>query len=429
MASNSQIEIAELKDHQMDFKQEVTRYYEETTERLFIELIMEIEGKRRGAESACIGRSKCLDMAIHDLRAPLTVMIGSAQFLQNREEGENQELTSMILRSARKMLDLLNDLQQMSKLETKQISLQKQEQSLLSILEQSLKKYIPIAKSKNIEIEFAEDMIDAIVLIDSEQMQNVFDNLLSNAVKYSHQDTIIDISTTISNKKIHVSIKDQGIGIGQDEIDKVFTKFAKLSNKPTAEESTTGLGLAIVKKLVELHNGKIDVSSIYGKGSTFTISISMIKEVTETKLAPELSPAIRPKDAIKENLSKKQLTVLMIDDSQGARRVLAPILEDLGLKIAGEAFDGRSGLLRYDELRPDIVFLDVIMPRMSGVDVLKGIKEINPDATVVMLTSVISRERILASKKAGAYAYLLKPFESYKIEKVVNDIKKGIAQT
>lgn len=363
------------------------------------------------------------NVALHDLRSPLTIIIGSAQFLQSRTKGEDQGLAQMILRSSQNMLELLSDILSIQNIESGMLSLERQAQDLLPILQRSLVDYRLIARGKNIEIEYKEGTDSALALVDEDRIKEVFDNLLSNAVKYSYPDTKIGVSTAVAGGYVQISVRDQGIGIRQDEIDKVFTKLAKISNRPTADELSTGLGLAIVKKLLELHDGDVTVSSLHGKGTTFTVALPILQEAPEPIAQQETSPIV-PVGSDWERLSaKNSMTALLIDDSQGIRRVLAPMLEGLGLEIVGEAFDGKTGLARYKELKPDVVFLDVVMPLMSGLEVLVAIKETEPDAIVVMLTSMVSREKILASKKAGAFAYLLKPFESYKVEKVIGEIK------
>jgi two-component system chemotaxis response regulator CheY len=122
------------------------------------------------------------------------------------------------------------------------------------------------------------------------------------------------------------------------------------------------------------------------------------------------------------------ITVLLIDDSQVVRQMVTPILKSLGLKIVGEASNGREGLALYEKLMPNLVFLDVIMPSMSGIEVLKRIKEINPETIVVMLTSIADREEVLKCKQAGAFTYVLKPSDRQKFERVVSTIKQKLAK-
>jgi len=227
-------------------------------------------------------------------------------------------------------------------------------------------------------------------------------------------------------------------------------KYKKLSNKPTAGESSTGLDLAIVKKLVELHDGVITVSSTSGKGTTFTVTLPILDGKAQLLLSDQkngakgaLHPApikVSPQEVERSEIPQggaeaspifhsravEPLTALLIDDSQGVRRLLAPMLKNLGLNVIGEASNGQEGVDRYLELRPDVVFIDIIMPQLSGVEALKQIREINPDALAVMLTSMADRKHVMASKNAGAFTYILKPFEETKIEQVISEIKRKL---
>lgn len=127
--------------------------------------------------------------------------------------------------------------------------------------------------------------------------------------------------------------------------------------------------------------------------------------------------------------SREQIKVLLIDDSKGVRQFLIPALENMGMKVSGEASNGQEGIELYKRLMPDLVFLDLIMPLMPGIDVLKKIKEINSDAIVIILTSAADRDSVLQSKEAGASGYLLKPFDIQKIKKAVREIMSESFQT
>ncbi|MBI1926147.1 response regulator [Candidatus Poribacteria bacterium] len=417
-------------------------------------------------------RADYLGIALHDLRSPLTVIFSTAQLLQNQVVENSQELLQLLVKSSRSMLDLLNGIREIEEIEGGRISLDKEQQNLLPILERSLKNYAPIAQAKSITIKHDNEIQEAQALIDATHIEKVFNHLLSNAIKYSHPGTTITVSTAILDQHIQIGVSDQGIGIRQDEVDRVFTKFSKLSNKPTAGESSTGLDLAIVKKLVELHGGVITVSSTSGKlapgtkakletwvitvsstsgkGTTFTVTLPILegkpqtlrsdqKNGTKEALPPapiEASPQKVERSEIPQSGAEasplfhsravEPLTALLIDDSQGVRRLLAPMLKELGLNVIGEASNGREGVDRYKELRPDVVFIDIIMPQLSGVEALQQIREINPDALAVMLTSMADRKHVMASKNAGAFTYILKPFDETKIERVVSEIKRKL---
>lgn len=425
MTDSPQSRYRSLKDElvELNFEREVDRNNAEVVERLLVELVMEIEKSRREIESISREKDELLGIAAHDLRSPLSIILGAAQLLSTRSKEDDHELVQTILQSSRSMLELLNSTLDIEKIEHGRVSIELQKQKVLPILKKSVYNYLPMAQEKKIRIEYGESTDDALVSIDRIRMEEVFNNLLSNAIKYSYPDTKITVSTVLSNGHIQISVKDQGMGIREDELDRVFTRFAQISNKPTAGESSTGLGLAIVKKLVYLQDGAVAVSSVHGRGSTFTVTLPVLDEITEAVMEEEPSPIVQETPG-----STELATVLLIDDSQGIRQLLIPILKSLGLEVVGEASDGQRGLAFYKQLKPDLVFLDVVMPLMSGIEVLKQIKLVDAEAIVIMLTSMANRENVMEAKNSGAFAYLLKPFEVQKVRRVVSTIKQILAE-
>ena len=419
----SRYQVLEDELIELNFAREVDRNNSEIAERLLMELITEIEENRRNIESISKEKDELLGIAAHDLRSPLSVILGTARLLETRLTQENHEFIQTILRASIGMLELLNSTLDIEKIEHGRVSLELQQQKVLPVLKKSVDNYLPMAQEKNIRIEYGEATDDALVSIDRIRMEEVLNNLLSNAIKYSHPGTKVTLSTALSNGHIQISVKDQGMGIRQEELDKIFTRFAQISNKPTAGESSTGLGLAIVKKLVELQDGTVAVSSVHGQGSTFTVTLPVLGEITEAIMDERPLP-ITQELPIPTELSK----VLLIDDSQGVRQLLIPILRSLGLEVVGEASDGERGLALYRQLKPDLVFLDVVMPLMSGIEVLRQIKLVDAEAIVVMLTSMANRENVMEAKNLGAFAYLLKPFEVQKVKRVVSMIKQILAE-
>ncbi len=381
--------------------------------------IVDIDEDTGYSESMPEEERESLRIAAHDIRSPLTMILGAATSLQEHIAGSGKELVQTIIHSAENALYLLSSILDIDRIEHSMVSIERQRQNLLPVLERSLESYSIVALEKSIEIGYEKDIDYVPVLIDPVRIEQVFNNLLSNAIKYSHPNTKITVSIYVLDGHVQVSVRDRGIGIRQDEMDKLFTKFAKLSNEPTAGEQSTGLGLAIVKKLVELHDGQVDVSSVYREGSTFVVTLPISKDIPEVDQLEEVYDITPSEDT-------EPVDVLLIDDSRGSRQLLATILRNLGLDVVGEAADGQEGLALYEQLRPDIVFLDIVMPVMSGTEVLRRIREIDPEARVVVMTSIASRNTVLETKQAGAFAYLLKTFDAQKIGQVVNEIKQNI---
>lgn len=233
-----------------------------------------------------------LGVASHDLRNPLGNIITLASFIE--QEGEenltpNQKnYLDAIINSGRHMLELLNNLLDVSRIESGAMHLQLKHGLITDIIQQSINENKLSAEKKEISLEFSiadnfpQSNFDAI------QIQQVLSNLISNAIKYSHNKTHVEINADIQNNSIVVQIKDQGQGIPLAEQSKLFMPFSRTSVKSTNGEQSTGLGLTIAKKVIEAHGGSIWVNSIVGQGSTFCFSIPL-----------EAVPIYNPENAIK----------------------------------------------------------------------------------------------------------------------------------
>jgi len=231
-------------------------------------------------------KNKLLGITAHDLRNPISVIKGCAEILQMDIDPKNNnavipnakqihDVLDIIGKQCVKMLSLIDDLLDISAIESGTIRFEKKNIELESFLDQILKSNRLIAKSKNIQIlsEYSANLPS--VAIDPVRMEQVMDNLITNAVKFSNSGTKITVSAKERDSKIIISVTDEGQGIPEEEIPKIFLPFSRTSVTATAGEKGTGLGLAITKKIVELHNGQIWVESKTGTGTRFSFSIPL----------------------------------------------------------------------------------------------------------------------------------------------------------
>jgi signal transduction histidine kinase len=243
------------------------------------ELRSRIDVGRRLVEMSRL-KNKFLGMAAHDLRNPLYLIRGLAELMLEEEidSVSSQEFLKKIVNAGDGMLALINDLLDISAIESGRLELQIEQNLLKPVIEQCIALIAPLASKKNIRIDHElEEVVYA--EFDPVRIAQVIENLLSNAVKFSPLDTTISIFLTEENQHVKVSVKDEGPGISDEERDKLFGEFQKLSAQPTGDESSTGLGLAIVKKIVEAHQGYLEVESEYGKGAVFSIFIPFQQKV------------------------------------------------------------------------------------------------------------------------------------------------------
>jgi len=222
-------------------------------------------------------KNKFLGIAAHDLRNPLTSIRGFCEILLEDTENlteDTVEMITIIHQASDSMLSLVNDLLDVSVIESGRLELQKAEGSITAVVQERVKMNEVVASRKNIRLNSCIREIPD-VFFDRNRIAQVIDNLLVNAIKFSPEDTTITITCEILDKYIGFSVSDQGPGISKDDQLKLFGEFQRLSAQPTGGEKSTGLGLAIVKKVVDAHNGEINVESEIGKGTTFTVMLPM----------------------------------------------------------------------------------------------------------------------------------------------------------
>lgn len=241
-----------------------------------VKLEKELHEKIKNEQALNYQKNKLLGVAAHDLRNPLSFTLGCIELIKTMVEDEMAiELLSKIENTSNNMLDLLNDILNVSSIESGNVKVAKTQESLKKCIHEAIEELNIMAKNKNIMLktEIDESLGDVEVKIDKKRIHQVISNLLSNAIKYSEQNTTVKIRITKQVEGWVVDVADQGQGIPEDEQAGIFDEFKKTSVQSTAGESSTGLGLAIVKKLVQVHGGNIWLESKPGKGSTFSFMI------------------------------------------------------------------------------------------------------------------------------------------------------------
>jgi signal transduction histidine kinase len=222
-------------------------------------------------------KNKFLGIAAHDLRNPIGVIKGYLGLFLGGMLGEipqtQREFMLNMNRNCEAMLTLINDLLDVSAIEAGQLDLRLAEVDLTAYLKEclSFSQMLAGAKSINLEIDLEPSLPK--VRMDADRVGQIINNLVTNAIKYSYPNTLITMKARAAGDNVEISVSDQGQGIPADELPKVFADFGRTSVRPTAGEKSTGLGLAIVKRMVEAHQGRIQVQSQVGQGSTFTFTL------------------------------------------------------------------------------------------------------------------------------------------------------------
>ena len=217
-------------------------------------------------------KDRFLGMAAHDLRTPLSGVVGLAQVLGDEPLGpEQKRYVDGILASSEHMLSLINDLLDVAKINSGRLDLDLQDVDVAGLLSRVAEFHAPIAKKKGIALEIAAASGAGSLKLDSKRIFQVLDNLIGNAVKYSKPGTTVTIGARRAQGRLSLWVQDQGVGVAAKDLPKLFLEFSRTDSRPTGGEDSHGLGLAIVKRIVELHGGTVHASSEPGKGSRFTV--------------------------------------------------------------------------------------------------------------------------------------------------------------
>lgn len=225
-------------------------------------------------------KDQLLGVVAHDLRNPLGVVRGYADFLLTGVTGElsaeQDDIVRTVRRTADYMLHFVHDLLDLSRIQAGALELERSPTDLASLVEDVVRVENMLAQQKEIRIDVVRADAVEPLLLDEHKMRQVLDNLLSNAVKFSHRGAKVDVTLVRGDGEVHVIVEDRGVGIPAGEIDRLFQPFQKTGARPTGGERSTGLGLAIVRNIVEAHGGRIWVESEVGRGTTFHVRVPIV---------------------------------------------------------------------------------------------------------------------------------------------------------
>lgn len=347
----------------------------------------------------------------HELRTPLTVILGVSQLKKSY-----QYSSQIIQRNAKRLLQLVNELLDLSKLDAGNLKVNYQQIDLIAFIQYMVKPFHVLAEQKNISLEVQHEKEQLSFVTDTEKLQQVINNLLSNAIKFTPENGEVEVKITEQEKQIELMVSDTGMGIPEEALSNIFDRFYQVNKPANAPSKGTGIGLSLVKELVQLMKGNIRVESKVGKGTQFIIHLPILgmenapkKEVVLP--SPTLALTRNPEPAVAYENSEDQPIVLIIEDDPDIVIYLQALLQPHYQVQTAE--NGEIGIEKAIEQIPDIIICDVQMPKKDGFEVVEILKtdERTNHVPIIMLTARAAQQDKLIGLKHGADAYLTKPFD------------------
>ncbi len=420
-----------------------------------IEDLLKAETDKQAAIAKNESKDRFLANVSHEIRTPMNVIMGMNQMilLENKDQGI-QDYANSIKNSSQHLMEIINDILDFSKIDSGKLQIVDKEYEVYPLLQEITMGMDAIMKQKNLEFVVTIDEVFPKVLKgDKKRIKQILNNLLSNAAKYTDQGKVTFTAKGLKSEEgfaLVISVEDTGIGIRPEDMNKVFDSFARVEMNKNHYKEGTGLGLHITKELVECMNGTIELTSEYGKGSCFTVTLpqeiihesgeetvvmeTVAEEREELEERVQQSEEKQLEDGVLQPEDSAQLTaseptdasptarLLAVDDNDMNLKIITVFLKNSGLQV-DTASSGQEAIDMTKTTTYDLILMDHMMPEMDGVETLHRIREdeenLNRQTKVIVLTANAvagAREDYL---KEGFEEYLTKPVVKEKLEEVV----------
>lgn len=337
-------------------------------------------------------RNNFLAIVSHEIKTPLTIMLGYLSCLE--EELKDNEMMKTVIRNAENLNQIIETLLMVSECFRDGLQLEKTEFDLLVLIEEVIKKEQDEYPLISFQKEFSRlPMFTG----DPQKLKSALHGVISNSCKFSRGNGCVSVRTSVADNEINIEIKDSGIGVSEQNQAYVFEPFFQVEEADVREFGGIGLGLTMAKEVVRLHRGKIEFSSQTEMGTSVRI-------------------------VLPQQPGENKLRILIVDDNDTVRKLLKRVLS---VHLITEASDAYRALDLISENDFDLIFMDINMQGMDGIEATREIKKIRPDASVCFISGMADIDYVKEGIRAGAFDYIVKPFE---IEKVRDLVKKFMHQ-
>ncbi|GAA4279597.1 ATP-binding protein [Gaetbulibacter aestuarii] len=373
-----------------------------------------INHERDRAQKASQAKTDFLSNMSHEIRTPLHAILGFIELIKGSKlSSTNREYLNLMEKSSTNLLSIVNDVLDIEKIESGKLELHKTcfnpSEKIKELID--VNQFIFLKKDLYLQGEFPEHSYNY-VMGDETKLQQIINNLLKNALKFTNTGGVTltyNETKTINNElNINIKIKDTGIGIPSEKLDDIFERFTQIENSIKKEYQGSGLGLYICKTYANMMGGDIEVRSELNKGTEFTFNVIMpLTENNENTTS-----------AIQKSVKFSDLEVLIVDDNSLNVIVLKKFLEDFGI-TPDIANNGIVALEKFKENRPQLVFMDVHMPKMDGWEATREIRKLDKEVIIFGLSANVTSEAIDKGIESGMNNYLSKPFKKDSLQKLL----------
>ena len=361
----------------------------------------------------------------HEFRTPLTVILGMVESLKFDTGQKREKSAEMVRRNSRKLLNLVNQLLDLSRLESGKLQVSPSNGDLAAYLRFQLESFHSYAETRGISLHFRSELSHLPLAFDHDKIQTILVNLISNALKFTHEGGQITLalhtippSPAPHPEQVVLELSDTGVGIPQDQLDRIFDRFYQVDDSSTRKGEGSGIGLALVQELVKLMQGSITVDSAPGQGTTFRVTLPFTQPTTQLQsyagtntLATDFPIPVEQEPVAALADDDQRPLLLIVEDNPDVRFYITEcVREEYRVVLAG---NGTEGIQQARELVPDLIISDVMMPEKDGYELCDTLKndERTSHIPIILLTAKADNASRIAGFLRGADAYLAKPFD------------------